>query len=30
MMISGCFGMLRAFGEVYPERREEIERALEG
>ncbi|HEX5480906.1 MAG TPA: DUF1786 family protein [Dehalococcoidia bacterium] len=29
MMISGCFGMLRAFGEVYPGRRDEIERALD-
>ena len=28
MMISGCFGLLRAFGEAYPEHRDEIERAL--
>jgi len=28
MMISGCFGLVRAFGARYPERREEIERAL--
>ncbi len=28
MMISGCFGLLRAFGEVHPESRDEIERAL--
>ena len=28
MMISGCFGLLRAFAEVYPERRQEIEAAL--
>jgi len=28
MMISGCFGLVRAFGYRYPERREEIERAL--
>ena len=30
MMISGCFGLVRAFGHRYPERREEIERALAG
>jgi uncharacterized protein (DUF1786 family) len=29
MMISGCFGLVRAFGHRYPEHREEIERALE-
>ncbi len=28
MMISGCFGLVIAFAERYPERREEIERAL--
>lgn len=28
MMISGCFGLVRAFGARYPEHREEIERAL--
>ena len=28
MMISGCFGLVRAFGVRYPEHREEIERAL--
>jgi uncharacterized protein (DUF1786 family) len=28
MMVSGCFGLLRAYGYRYPERREEIERAL--
>ena len=28
MMISGCFGMVRAFAARYPEHREEIERAL--
>jgi uncharacterized protein (DUF1786 family) len=28
MMISGCFGLLRAYGEVYPEAREEIESPL--
>ena len=28
MMISGCFGLVRAFGKRYPEHREEIERAL--
>src|SRR3990170_975235 len=28
MMISGCFGLVRAFAARYPERREEIERAL--
>ena len=28
MMISGCFGLVRAFGARYPERREEIEQAL--
>ncbi len=28
MMISGCFGLVRAFATRYPERREEIERAL--
>ncbi|MGH7634068.1 MAG: DUF1786 family protein, partial [Gemmatimonadaceae bacterium] len=28
MMISGCFGLLRAFGEVYPDTRGEIEAAL--
>ena len=27
-MISGCFGLVRAFGARYPEHREEIERAL--
>ncbi|MBF6601276.1 MAG: pyruvate formate lyase-activating protein [Dehalococcoidia bacterium] len=30
MMISGCFGLLRAFGEVHPEARDEIGRALSG
>ncbi|MHB8377604.1 MAG: DUF1786 family protein [Dehalococcoidia bacterium] len=30
MMISGCFGLLRAFGEAYPQHRDEIERALAG
>ena len=30
MMISGCFGLVRAFGVKYPEQREEIERALAG
>jgi uncharacterized protein (DUF1786 family) len=28
MMISGCFGLVRAFGYRYPERREEIEAVL--
>ncbi len=28
MMISGCFGLVEAFATKYPERREEIERAL--
>lgn len=28
MMISGCFGLVRAFATRYPQRREEIERAL--
>jgi hypothetical protein len=28
MMISGCFGLVRGFGARYPERQEEIERAL--
>ena len=28
MMISGCFGLLRAFGEAYPEHRAEIEDAI--
>ena len=28
MMISGCFGLVLAFGEKHAERREEIERAL--
>lgn len=28
MMISGCFGLVRAFGEKYPHARDEIERAL--
>ena len=28
MMISGCFGLLTAYGAKYPEAREEIERAL--
>ncbi len=28
MMISGCFGLVLAFAARYPERREEIERAL--
>jgi uncharacterized protein (DUF1786 family) len=28
MMISGCFGLVRAFAHRYPERREEIEAAL--
>jgi uncharacterized protein (DUF1786 family) len=28
MMISGCFGLLRAFAAKYPERAEEIDRAL--
>ena len=28
MMISGCFGLVRAFGSRYPQHREEIERAL--
>ena len=28
MMISGCFGLVRAFAARYPEHREEIERAL--
>lgn len=28
MMISGCFGLLRAFGEAYPHHRDEIESAL--
>jgi uncharacterized protein (DUF1786 family) len=30
MMISGCFGLVRAFGHRYPAWREEIERALDG
>jgi uncharacterized protein (DUF1786 family) len=30
MMISGCFGLVRAFGAKYPEHREEIERSLAG
>jgi uncharacterized protein (DUF1786 family) len=29
MMISGCFGLVRAFGEKFPERREEIETVLQ-
>jgi uncharacterized protein (DUF1786 family) len=29
MMISGCFGLVRAFGEKYPQHREEIEAALQ-
>lgn len=29
MMISGCFGLVRAFGTRYPAQREEIERALD-
>jgi hypothetical protein len=29
MMISGCFGLVRAFAEKYPQHREEIEAALE-
>ncbi len=28
MMISGCFGLLQAFGEKYPQYRDEIEAAL--
>lgn len=28
MMIGGCFGLLEAFGEVYPEHREQIEQRL--
>ena len=28
MMISGCFGLLRGFGEVYPEAREALESRL--
>jgi uncharacterized protein (DUF1786 family) len=28
MMISGCFGLLRAFAEVHPEAAEEVERRL--
>ncbi len=28
MMISGCFGLVRAFAEKYPRHREEIDRAL--
>ena len=28
MMLSGCFGLLRGFAEVYPEARDEIERSL--
>ena len=28
MMISGCFGLVRALGVKYPEQREEIDRAL--
>jgi uncharacterized protein (DUF1786 family) len=30
MMLSGCFGLARAFAARYPEHREEIERALSG
>lgn len=30
MMISGCFGLVRAFAARYPEHREEIEAALAG
>ena len=30
MMISGCFGLVRAFAARYPEHRDEIERALAG
>ena len=30
MMISGCFGLVRAFAARYPERHDEIERALAG
>jgi uncharacterized protein (DUF1786 family) len=30
MMISGCFGLVRAFGEKYPEHQEEIDQALAG
>ena len=29
MMISGCFGLVRAFAEKYPQHREEIEAVLE-
>jgi hypothetical protein len=28
MMIAGCFGLLRAFAEVYPWARDEIEARL--
>jgi hypothetical protein len=28
MMVSGCFGLVRAFGARYPKHGEEIERAL--
>jgi hypothetical protein len=28
MMVSGCFGLLVAFAEKYPESRDEIEGAL--
>jgi hypothetical protein len=28
MMISGCFGLLQAFGEKYPQHRDEIAAAL--
>ena len=30
MMISGCFGLVRAYGSRYPERKDEIEAALAG
>jgi uncharacterized protein (DUF1786 family) len=30
MMLSGCFGMVRAFAHRYPEHADEIERALAG
>jgi uncharacterized protein (DUF1786 family) len=30
MMISGCFGLVRAFGHRYPQHRDEIDAALAG
>jgi hypothetical protein len=30
MMLAGCYGLIRAYGDVLPEAREVIERALSG